>query len=222
MDSSDSGRPYHSPVETPEAGTRTRDQLGTSPRNPLIARWEFFVDELRGKRQFARRKVLVDRYQMERGTPELKIIGRTWVNRGPAYWLRRIAWSVVWLWIAFVGVGFAVTATVKLLTSPLPLAAGITIAVVWWISSVPAFVFPWRRLAVFPFGENPGSPFVFPGVLLAPLFILFLPVLAGMCSAIFLSTLRRNFPGEAAAHEAYDAYRDHIRSRRRSSRKRRH
>lgn len=205
----------------PEAEIRTGDQVDTSPVNPLVARWHFFIDELRGKRQFARRKVLVDRYQLEHGTPELKIIGQTWVNRGPAYWLRRSTWSVVWLWVAFVGIVPAVGVTVKLLMSPLPLPAGIAIAVVWWLSAVPAFVFPLRRLSVFPFGENPSSPFVFPGAFLAPLFIVFLPVLAGMCSAIFLSTLRRNFPGEAAAREAYGAHQDHIRSRNRPSRKRR-
>ncbi len=222
MDYLDNGCPPHPPSDSADAGTHEDGQLRVSQhRNQLATHWVYFIDELKGKRQFAKRKVLVHRYQMERGTPEIKIIGRTWLTRGPAYWGRRIAWSSIWMLVAFMGVGFAITATVKLLMSPLPLTAEISIAVVWWLSSVPAFVFPWRRLAVFPFGENAGSPFVFPGALLAPLFVLFLPVLAGMCSAIFLSTLRRNFPGEAAAREAYDAHQEHIRSRRRPSRKRR-
>lgn len=204
-----------------ETGIRMGDQVSASPVNPLAARWHYFIDELRGKRQFARHKVLVDRYQLERGTPDLKIIGRTWVSRGAAYWLRRSTWSVVWLWVAFVGVVPASGVTVGLLMSPLPLPAGIAIAVIWWLSAIPAFIFPWRRLSVFPFGDNSGSPFVYPGAFLAPLFILFLPVLAGMCSAIFLSTLRRNFPGETAAREACNAYQDHIRFHRGRSGKRR-
>lgn len=173
--------------------------------DPLTARWRAFLDELRGRRQFARRKVLVDRYQIvDGGTPSLKIIGRTWVDRGPSYWARRCAWSLVWLALTLVLVLTAGMGVVQLTTSPLPLVGSIPIALLWWLPAIPGFVYPWRRLAVFPFGERPAYPFVFPGPLLAPLVLVFLPALAALCTAICLSTLRRNFPGEAAAREAYD------------------
>lgn len=220
MDSSVNRNSSDQATNTPDTESRADGTSAMRSGNSLAVWWRVFVDELRGRRQFARYKVLVDRYQMAPEGVELKIIGQMWIDRRPAYWLRRGAWSIVWLWFAFFGVGLSVTATVELFTASLPLVFSIIIVAVWWLSAIPAFVFPWRRLAVFPFGEKPASPFIYPGPLLAPLFVLFLPVLAGMCSAIFLSTLRKNFPGEAAAREAYVASRSRARSRGRSTRKR--
>ena len=214
MRSLDRGRSHRPPLGPPESGPHMGSASGRPPCAFLVSWWESFVDDLTGRRQFARRKVLVDRYALAGGTPNLEIVGRRWVNRGPSYWSRRIAWSVVWLWCAFVGAVPAIAVTAKLAVSPLPLGAGIAIGVIWWVAAVPAFVFPYRRLAVFPSARALISLSLFPGSRFKPPAILCWPVLAGMCAAIFLSTLRRDFPGEAAAREAHEVRQDQIRSRR--------
>ncbi|MBY8884090.1 hypothetical protein K7472_04425 [Streptomyces sp. PTM05] len=171
-------------------------------------KWRWALDELRGTRQAARREVLVNGYaRQHRGRPQLGVVGETWADRGAGYWARRIPYALVWLLIALMMDVLAVECTVMLfLEARLPLALEIAIVPIWWAPAVAYFLKFWRRLELNGTGSQTATtpPFSYGAMrILAPLALPFLaPCIAGTTSAIFLSSLRRNFPGESVAREA--------------------
>jgi len=184
-------------------------QPGALRRGTLAGSWRNFVAEMRGAYQSERRASRVEFYRTEiRGRPFLKIIGWRWIDRGPVYWMPRLSWSFVQFLLAAMLSLMAIETTALILMSRHPLFLTVPLMVIWWLSAVPAFIYPWRRLQVFGFrrGRVRGqSPWM------GPVFVVLLPVLAGMMVAMFLSTVRRDFPGESAAREAYRSVQDDLR-----------
>ena len=180
------------------------DRSRPPEQRTLSTVWANFIAELRGARQDDRRRAVVDYYRTEMfGRPYLKIIGQRWINRGPSYWIRRAGWSFGQFLIAAMMSMFAIEATVMVLVSKVQLFLTIPLMVIWWLSVVPGFIYPWRRLQVFGFTRKARIRYTAGSPIIGLAFGILLPVLAGMTMAIFLSTLRRDFPGESAAREAY-------------------
>ncbi|MGW7002607.1 hypothetical protein ACWGCW_07215 [Streptomyces sp. NPDC054933] len=189
-------------------------------------KWQWALDELRGTRQAARREFLVNRYaRQQRGRPRLGVVGESWVERGAGYWARRIPYALLWLLIASMMDLLAVEATVMLfLKAHLPLALEIAIVPIWWAPAVAYFLKFRRRLELHGVGSDQSTtpPFTYGAMrILAPVALIFLaPCIARMTLAIFLSALRRNFPGESVAREALHRYETST-TRKRGSGKRR-
>ncbi|WP_146214555.1 hypothetical protein [Streptomyces sp. ICBB 8177] len=149
--------------------------------------------------------------RQQRGRPRLGVVGESWVDRGAGYWARRIPYALTWLLIALMMDLLAVEGTVMLfLEARLPLALKTAIVPFWWAPAVAYFLKFWRRLELNGTGSQAATtpPFSYGAMrVLAPLALVFLaPCVAGTTSAIFLSSLRRNFPGESAAREALRRY----------------
>ncbi|MGW7005460.1 hypothetical protein ACWGCW_22315 [Streptomyces sp. NPDC054933] len=193
------------------------------PAKGWRGRWQWYFGQALGRGQQARWIVRVDRcVTLDQGRPELGIVGRTWIERGPDYWARRIAWAFVQflLCVAFTGILTAALAALWQNSWPWPACAGIT--GVAGVATLAAFLPMWRRLEIDGFtpitqGRRRGGFGIGSMRILGPLLLLVvLPLLAGMLAAMFLSTLRRDFPGEGPARAALREYESMRSTRRRA------
>ncbi|HWG22710.1 hypothetical protein [Actinospica sp.] len=175
--------------------------------------------EVAGHDRASRREVLVLSYVhgVAQGEPTLGFIARSWVDRGPGYWARRISVTLLYLLIGlvlgFATLGFApyvLFSNRYAIHAQLPLVARVLILILWNLPAIPAYLAMYRRLTLYGYQRNrlQGSPHI--GFLTGRFTILlavpFFPMLGGLVLAMGTATLRLQFPGESAAHEARQLY----------------
>ena len=180
--------------------------------------------EVAGHDRASRREVLVLSYVhgVAQGEPTLGFIGRSWVDRGPGYWARRISASLGYLLIGlvlgFATLGFApyvLFSNRYALHAQLPLVARVLILILWNLPAIPAYLAMYRRLTLYGYQRNrlQGPPPT--GFLTGRFTILFavpfFPMLGGLVLAMGTATLRPQFPGESAAREARQLYQQQAR-----------
>ncbi|GAA5192863.1 hypothetical protein GCM10023322_53370 [Rugosimonospora acidiphila] len=179
------------------------------------------LSEASGRDRADRKDFLVETYVATcQGEPELGYIGRTWVSRGAGYWVRRsaatFAYFLLGVFIGTLCLGLGPDLLFNRqysFNTHLPLTLKILILVVWYAPAVVAYLGMYHRLVLCGFsrdrfsqGPHLGS---LTGRVLIPLALPFLSVAGGLVLAMFTSTLRADFPGEAVAREARRRYRKH-------------
>ena len=179
--------------------------------------------EVAGRDRASRREVLVLSYVhgVAQGEPTLGFIGRSWVDRGPRYWARRISVTLLYLLIGlvlgFATLGFApyVLFSSRYAIHWLPLVVRVLILIFWSLPAIPAYLAMYRRLTLYGYQRNrlqgpPPTGFL-TGRFTILLAVPFFPMLGGLVLAMGTATLRPQFPGESAAHEARQLYQQQAR-----------
>jgi hypothetical protein len=137
------------------------------------------------------------------GIAAVTFLGRTWANRGPAYWVKRLLAILLYLLVAAAVTAMAVGFGIGILHSGNPVI-GTILFTLWLLTAVPGFAYGWRfmrRSATgFPRKNSFHGPAMGPGCLV----VVIVPFVAGLCLAVLLSTLLPHFPGEAQAKSIRD------------------
>jgi len=180
--------------------------------------------ELAGRDRAGPREVLVLLYVhgVAQGEPSLGYVGRTWVDRGPNYWARRVSLTLIYLVIGLV-LGFATLGFGPYLLfshryalhTQLPLVLRVVILVLWSLPAIPAYLAMYRRLTLYGYQRNRLQGSQPTGFLTGRFTILlavpFFPMLGGLVLAMGTAPLRADFPGESAARESRAMYQQLVR-----------
>ncbi len=130
-------------------------------------------------------------------------LGRTWANRGLAYWSKRLLATLLHLVVAAAVTAMAVGFGIGILRSG-NLLVGTILFAVWLLTAIPGFAYGWRfmrRSATgFPRKNSFHGPAMSPGCVV----VVLVPLVAGLGLAVLASTVLPHFPGEAQARSIRD------------------
>lgn len=138
------------------------------------------------------------------GIYSLVFLKSSWVRRGFRYWWCRFWASVLYLFcLAFVGgLAFGFGVGISHVHQPV---LRIVLLSVYALTAVPGFIVAWNGIGAggFPAADDASGPTYGSGCLA----LIIAPIATGLCLAVFIKTLRPNFPGEKAARRVYEDYR---------------